>query len=184
MTRGAHSRPGPVSAVPKSHLAAAQPNGSLAFTIVAFVSAAVLPAQSTRTVCEALMDLTDLNGKDVKIRGVFGAGHTGQELFASPPCAQPTIRDGWVWRDFISVWPANKIMATLVGRLETRDHFDVRIFQDGRQVPDAYRWFVAHLLYRVIDHFEAVPEGPQEIAQEAESRRRPYAVRAEPAKHY
>jgi len=53
------------------------------------------------------MHLTDLNGKDVKIRGVFGARHTGQELFASPARAQPTIRDGWLWRDFIRVWPVN-----------------------------------------------------------------------------
>jgi len=67
-------------------------------------------------------------------------------------------------------------------RLETRDHFDVRIFQDGRQVPDAYKWFVAHLLYRAIGHFEAVPEGP-DVAQEAESRRRPYPVHAGPVKH-
>ena len=79
--------------------------------------------------------------------------------------------------------PNCKIMATLTGRLETRNHFDVRIFQDGRQVPDAYKWFVAHLLYRAIDHFEAVPEDPEEIAHEAESRRTPYAVRAGPAKH-
>jgi hypothetical protein len=145
------------------------------------------------------MDLTDLNGKDVKIRGVFGAGHTGQELFASPPCAQATVRDGWVWRDFISAWPADgtasvanaiatyhqmarahpgsQIVVTLTGRLETRDHFDVRTFPDGRQVPVAFKWFVARLLYRTIDHFEAVPPELGEVERELESRRRPYAVR-------
>ncbi len=107
----------------------------------------------TRTVCEALADLTDLNGHEVKIRGAFIRGDTGQELFAWPPCPQPTVRDGWVWRDIIQVWPVDgqgsvtgalatyhemakahrdcDIVVTLEGRLETRDHFDSKLYGDG-----------------------------------------------------
>jgi hypothetical protein len=156
----------------------------------------------TRTVCEALTDLSDLNGRDVNIRGVFASGDTGQVLFASPPCPQPTTRDGWAWRDVIRVYPADgrksasatiadyrrmakahpgcKILVTLTGRLETRDHFDVQTFPDGFEWPVAFKWFVARLSYRTMGHLEAIRREPGEDEQELEWRRRPYAMRARP----
>jgi hypothetical protein len=79
--------------------------------------------------------------------------------------------------------PGCHIVATLTGRLETRDHFDVHTFQDGLQYPIAFKWFVAQLLYRAIDDFEAVPLELGELEQETESRRRPYAVRLESGDH-
>jgi hypothetical protein len=131
---------------------------------------------------------------------VFSRGDTGQEIFAWPPCTQPTVRDGWVWRDFIRVWPVNglhsvapafaqfremakahpncHIVATLTGRLETRDHFDTQLYGDTPH-PIGFKWFVAQLLYRAMDHFEAVPISPPDIRQELEIWRRPWAERPE-----
>jgi hypothetical protein len=170
--------------------------------VIVFVLALCRSSAETRTVCEALADLGDLNGKEVRIRGAFNAGHTGQELFASPPCSQPTIRDGWVWRDFIRVYPAGgttavagalaechrtavehpgcRLVVTLTGRLETRSHFDVTTFPGGLQIPVGFKWFVARLLYRAIDGIEAVRLQPGELERDLEMRARPYAVRPAP----
>jgi hypothetical protein len=153
-----------------------------------------------RTVCEALRDLSDLNGREVKIRGGWGIGDAGQGLFASPACVEPIVRDGWTWRDTIRVYPANgrdsvagviakyremrrahpgnKIIVTLTGRLETRDHFDVRILPDGSQVPDAFTFYVAKLAYWRVEDLEAVPWAPGELEQRLQVDRRPEAVRA------
>jgi hypothetical protein len=154
----------------------------------------------TRTVCEALMDLSDLNGKEVKIRGNFRWSHVGQELRATPVCEHPTIRDGWMWRDAISVWPAGgldvvsgalaacrrvakahpdgHVVVTLTGRLETRDHFEIKTFPNGLQWPLGFGYNVASLLYRSIDHIEAAPLQPGDLERDIDIARQPYAVRA------
>ena len=174
-----------------------------AMTVMLAVMVCNLEAE-TLTVCEALSGLTSLNGRDVKVRGAFIRGHTGQHLFASPPCATPTLRDGWIWRDFIAVWPANgmesvsgalasygrlakecqdcKIVVTLRGRLKTRDHFEVHGVTMGPPFPEGIRGSVASLLYSAMDDIKVVPREPGELEQEMESRRDPYAMRFEPGK--
>jgi hypothetical protein len=157
---------------------------------------------AVRTICQALEDLSDLNDKQVKVRGVWGIGDTGQTLFASPACALPTIRDGWQWPDVIEVYPAggresisdviakyhqlrkqhpdSEIMVTLTGRLGTRDHFDVRTLPDGFEWPVAFKYYVAVLAYRRADNLEVVPLRPGEREYLLELGRKSYAVRAEP----
>lgn len=155
-----------------------------------------------RTICEALEDLSDLNDQEVKVRGTWGIGDTGQTLFASPACARPTIRDGWHWPDVIEVYPAggrgsvsdviakyrrlrkehpdSKIMVTLTGRLRTRDHFEVRTFPNGFEWPVAFDYFVAVLTYRRVDHLEVTPLAPGEREYQLELARKSYATRAKP----
>lgn len=158
--------------------------------------------RTVRTICEALEDLSDMNDKEVKIRGTWGIGDTGQTLFASPACARPTIRDGWLWPDEIAVYPAggrgsvtdviakyrrlrkehpdSKIMVTLTGLLRTRDHFDVQTFSDGFEWPVAFRYLVAALTYRRVDDLEVVPLQPGERESILELGRKSYAIRPKP----
>jgi len=165
--------------------------------IITFVLS-VAQAQ-TLTLCEALQRLSELNGKEVKIRGVWAVGDTGQDFIAIPQCPQHTIRDGWIWRDIIDVYPADgrasvggfiakyselaktnhegKVLATLTGRLETRDHFEVRTLPDGTQQPRAYRYYVALLRYRSVEDLEVVPFGPGERGPVIEALRKPEATR-------
>jgi hypothetical protein len=159
-------------------------------------------AAQTQTVCEALRDLTDINGKQVRVRGVIAIGDTGQGVFASPPCPAPTVRDGWCWQDVIAIWPAHgraaaastiaelnrtrrahpdcKLVATVTGRLETRDRFEVRTMPDGSLRPVAFNYFVATLKYDGITDIELVPWHPGELEKVLEAGRRPWAVRLEP----
>src|SRR5271169_1223730 len=115
--------------------------------VAAFFLALWPAAAQALSVCEALSELTELNGRKVKIRGLWEIGDTGQTLWSVSSCEVPTIRDGWVWRDIIRVAPEHGsasiaqfvakryemfkahrdawILSTLSGRLETRDHFEV-----------------------------------------------------------
>lgn len=149
-------------------------------------------------VCELLRGLEDLNGTEVSVRGVWAVGDTGEILYPVSPCASPTVRDGWVWSAAISVAPKDtnarqlqneywrlrggtrprepvKIVATLTGRLETRDHFEVQKRANGRRVPRAFRFFVAELTYWTAADFEVVPYRAGEEENEMRWRRDPWA---------
>ncbi len=162
-----------------------------------------LASESTqpRTVCQALLDQTDLNGKEVSVRGAIAVGDAMRDLFASPACAQRTVRDGWIWPDAISIWPMHgglrtmgetitlvsrmqrehpncKIVGTVMGRMETRSHFAVHELPSGEVRPIGYGEFVANLAYERIDHLEAVPLEQEEIEeQKLPSHRNPHAIR-------
>lgn len=159
----------------------------------------------TLTVCDTLANLTNLNGHEIRVRGVFTRGHTGQALYASPPCERPIIRDGWVWRNWIQVYPVNgpesvaealqryhevakahpsdNVVVTLAGRLETRDHFELKLYGDGELHPIGFHWCVAKLVYSTMFDFTPVPLRPGELEQDMEVRRSPWAVPAKPDNH-
>jgi hypothetical protein len=147
------------------------------------------------SLCEVLQDLSELANREVRIRGVWGVGDTGATLWADGRCPQPTIRDGWVWRDALELAPrmgdgyfnyrrlrkANpnaNVVATLSGRLETRDRFDVRTFLDGSQIPIAFHYYVARLVYKRAENLEVVRPGPEQRQYWDEVGRKPFAVRA------
>jgi hypothetical protein len=132
----------------------------LAHLFLALIMADV-DSPSTLTVCEALARLDDLNNGEVRIRGAWFFGDTGELIVSPEPCPHPTVRDGWQWRDFIGIdnividdengrviarrlatfyRRASKVyrkddtalvMVTFSGRLETTDHFKVRKFVRG-----------------------------------------------------
>jgi hypothetical protein len=167
-------------------------------TVLVFLFIVSGASAQTYTVCEALAHLSELNGKQVKIRGVWDIGDTGETLWSdATSCSAPTIRDGWKWRDIISLRPPEggpgmagsyeayaalakahrpcKIMATLSGRLETRDHFETKKWARGPEIPVGFGYYVARLSYRQAEDMEAVPSGPDPA--EDDMRKRPYAVR-------
>ena len=168
--------------------------------LILFLIALDAPAQ-TITVCDVLEQLSNLNGKELSVRGSLVFGDTGQALLAIPPCDNPTVRDGWVWRDAIAVYPAGdhaapgrllgryftirrsnphaKIVATLTGRLETRSHFDVKTLGSGVARPIGYGDFVAILHYRRIGDIEAIPFPFGEEEQFSGMGRDPHAKRAQ-----
>jgi hypothetical protein len=78
--------------------------------------------------------------------------------------------------------PECKVVVTLTGRLETRDHFEVNKIAVGPQFPVGFDGFVARLIYGAMNDIKAVPRVPGELEQEMEARRSPYAVRAEPSR--
>ena len=151
-------------------------------------------------VCEVLQDLSALSGKLVTIRGVWRLGDTGQDLEPSAPCKHATVRDGWKWSDSIDVEPVGwdnrpdsvvaqyfalrrahpegiKIFATVSGRLETRDHFRVRKYPRGRDLPVAFGYAVARLLLVDAKDLEAIAYEPGEQKEELKRDRSPYPVR-------
>lgn len=67
-----------------------------------------------------------------------------------------------------------KIVATLTGSLETRDHFEVQRLAT-RLEPRAFGYFVALLQYGSAVDFEVVPYDPGEEERELEWRRQPWA---------
>ena len=163
---------------------------------------AMLPVCPIRSqaigVCELLHGLEDLKGTEISVRGVWAVGDTGEILYPESPCASSTVRDGWVWSAVISVAPRDtnargfqneywrlrggtrphqsvKIVATLTGRLETRNHFDVQKLANGRRVPRAFRFWVAELTYIAAADFEVVPYRPGEEEDEMHWRRDPWA---------
>ncbi len=52
------------------------------------------------TVCEALHDLSNYNGKSIVVFGRFG--YTGEGTWLSEDCPQKTVTDGYTWADIIS----------------------------------------------------------------------------------
>lgn len=151
----------------------------------------------TISVCDLLHGLEDLNDTEVTVRGVWAVGDAGEILYPESPCASRTVRDGWLWSDGISVVPKDasvrgfhneygrllrtsphqsvKIVATLTGRLETRDHFEVQKLANGKRVPRAFRFWVAQLTYRTAADIEVVPYRRGEEQSEMQWRRDPWA---------
>jgi len=153
------------------------------------------------TVCDVLKALEDMNGKEVTVRGNWDIGDTGQILTPVTPCAVLTVRDGWVWADVIFLLPQDReakqlsvrhsqilkpfrkapgkrvrVVATVTGRLETRDHFEFDTLIGGRRQPRTpYLYFVAMLKYRAVSDLEAVEYTSEELERELEWRREPWA---------
>jgi hypothetical protein len=149
----------------------------------------------TLTVCEALHRLDDLNGKEIKVRGVWQMGHTGRFIWSDVNCELPILRDGWVWKPFIQLWPRgegrrfdddyerlkgkkysaappSKIVATITGHLETHSHFQV---SNGR--PADFKYAAAILWYSDVEQIEKSPYTPGELERALEAGRHPYPVR-------
>jgi hypothetical protein len=151
-------------------------------------------------VCQVLQSLSELNGRMITIRGVLGAGDTGQGLSSPHPCRSPVVRDGWVWREMIALsptvggaaaaWipifdrmskahsPDGEILGTVTGRLTTRDHFDLQTLVDGSQRPRGFGWAVAWLSYDKVRDLEAVHIDRDYWEWWDEIHRHPYAQRA------
>ena len=155
------------------------------------------------TVCDVLRNLEDMNGKELRIHGYWDIGDTGQVLTPLEPCAVRTVRDGWIWADVIFLLPQDRqakqlntqhsqvlepfrrdhrlskpvrVVATLTGRLETRDHFEVDKLIGGRRQPRTpYLYFVAMLRYRAVSDLEVVEYTSEELDRELEWRREPWA---------
>jgi hypothetical protein len=159
-------------------------------------------AQSAKplTVCEALGELTEHNGREVAIRGIVWVGHMGQQLTPSTACDHPVVRSGWTWRESIRLNGVSaalekyyrlrkrsevpmKIVATFYGRLETRDRFDAIRFPDGSERPDAYGYSVAVLRYKKAVDFEFTPYTSAEYEYMMKIAYRPEAVRATQKEH-
>lgn len=150
-----------------------------------------------RSVCEVLDHLSELNGKTIKVRGSLSSADNGRLIWASPACSHPIVRDGWLWREIISVtivdpgpqlqaafleWLSLKkehqqamILGTLTGRLETRDHFQVRL---SPHVPKGYAgFFVAQMTCWKIEDLQALPFTPQEYERARKIGENPFPVR-------
>jgi hypothetical protein len=166
------------------------PKIAISFLFVLFGASA-----QTLTICEVLSGLEDLNHQEIKVRGSWAVGHVGEVLIATSPCNHPTVRDGWIWQDAIQVFAQTdkakafaddyrriekslstmnaRIVATLSGRLETRNHFEIVTLPSGVKRPTAFGYFVALLRYERVEDMTAVPFKPGESERELEIRRRP-----------
>lgn len=146
------------------------------------------------SVCEVLANLSELNGKQIQVRGAWIRGDAMRFLWAITPCERPAVRDGWVFADGISVGtkestqgmaasyaeyravakahPRAYILATLTGRLEAPEHFEIWTDPWGVTRPRAFDswYFPAQLRFWAANHFKAVP--PESWHTEAESERR------------
>jgi hypothetical protein len=173
---------------------------TLTVVIFSILTLGQLRAQ-TISVCEALASELELNGKSVKIRGIWNFGDTGQELVAVTPCQHPTIRDGWLFPDTIEVVPrrgslglsmdmnlrlrkkygewAVRVVVTLYGRFETRLLFETYRDAFGMIYPRAFQYSAARLLSRRADDFEVVTYTPAELARELERAGKPLPKRVQ-----
>jgi hypothetical protein len=142
-----------------------------------------------------------MGGQEISVRGNWTIGDTGQELTPERPCAVHTVRDGWIWVDGIFLLPRDKaakqlsiqyhqllkpyrrepitpvrVVATIVGRLETRNHFEVERLPGGKRRPRTpFQYFVAMLTYRSVSALSVIPYTPEELKLELEWRRQPWA---------
>ena len=150
-------------------------------------------------VCQALHNLSSLDGKDVAIRGVWMIGHGGQVLTSDDACDPPIVRDGWLWRDTIEVVADRrvtikgyvaehrrlqkkeggdvKVVTTLIGVIETREHFAVLRYPSGFEMPGGFRYSVAQLRLRQAKEYVVFPYQPGELERELERERRPWPIR-------
>ena len=173
----------------------------LSLTITTELSADVI------SVCEAIENRLELNGKAVKIRGVWGWSDSGSDLQAVIPCDRPTIVDGWLFSDTIDVnsgdWTVAgeyvgggyvaklrslqkkhgydvKVIATLSGRLQARAHFKTFV-RFGEEFPEAYGYYsVAGLRFSRADDYQVVPYAQGELDRGYERQRRPMPKRVIP----
>jgi hypothetical protein len=164
---------------------------------ISFLFVLLSASAQTLTVCEVLRGLEDLNHQKVKVTGSWSPGDAGEALITKSPCDSRTVRDGWIWQDAIQVFAQtdkarafrydshrlekqnSRIVATLSGRLETRDHFEVQTLVTGVKRPVAYKYFVAILQYEYVEDMKAVPLKPGEREQELEIRRHPQPKRVQ-----
>jgi hypothetical protein len=134
------------------------------------------------TLCEVLSRLSELNGKRVQVRAMWAAyseGTEGRSLVAIPPCEQPTIRDGWLWKDTVDAYPVggiskysrrlrqraklakenrnSVILATLAGTIETHEHFGTARYRGIRRPPADFVYSVARLNFTDVGDLKAVP---------------------------
>lgn len=170
--------------------------------IVAVLFALCGASAQVLTTCDVLRRLDELNGKELKVRGTWRGGHTGQFLLSSEDCGRATIRDGWFWPDAIQVAPENlgagawtakyrissrnrkdpepmEIVVTLSGHLKTRVHFEVQTGADGTQRPVAFKYCVAALVYWNAADVQAVGYRTEALERVVDFLQRPFAKRVE-----
>jgi hypothetical protein len=113
-------------------------------------------------------------------------------------CKEPIVRDGWSWRQAISVGRRYdnpklgelqrkvlimkaeyagraEVLVTLSGRIETREHFKVGKFSER---PIGYGDFVAGLRWDQAEDIEVVPAPPEFVSWLQAVAVRPWPVRA------
>ena len=149
------------------------------------------------TVCEVLRDAEALNGRQVSVRGVWEVGDLGQTLRPVAPCSKPTIRDGWIWPDVLSLFQEdkrvdlvrsysellgtsdrrhNKVIATIVGKFETLDHFEVDRLPGGVRRPRTpYTYNVGMIRFVAASELTVVPYTSEEQVRDMDWRRQPWA---------
>ena len=171
-------------------------------TIVAslFMIGAFNAEAQTRSVCDVLDHLSEFNGKEVRIRGIWFRGDSAEFLWSTADCDHPVIRDGWIWPNTINVGPDDmhhfinvekeierlaqgrsplKIIVTLTGRLETKEHFK---FDRGPGLPQGYGDSVAGLLFTKAEDLELVPYSQADIEQYEKMIRSAWPVRIDKKK--
>lgn len=168
------------------------------YKVIALTFLVIKASAQTLNVCDVLRSLEDLNGQEITVRGNWSIGHLGQELRSKSPCKPPTVRDGWIWSDAIFLFPQDqkakeqsvlfhqilkpygqdlgvRVMATLVGRLETRNHFEVESLPTRRQPRSPFGYFVAVLRYRVAADLDVVRYTPEQLEWDLRWRKEPWA---------
>jgi hypothetical protein len=159
------------------------------FTMLLSVALFLWPVKpEPQTVCGVLGHLSDLNGKEVRVRGAWFISRVTRTAILTPlhRCENPTIRDGWQFGDVVqtsvmdksvdvgridaeygrlskSSAGAARIVATLTGRLETQEHFGTDQDVSGAEHPRAYAWFApARLMFRDVENLQLAPYAPGE----------------------
>jgi len=176
----------------RSHRASGRELG-IAATVLLLVASS---AQSeTVDVCEVLERLEELWGQTVAVRGSWKSGDTGEFLFSEKMCSRPIIWSGWIWQPQIRLAPANrkvraalppfdrpqpdryahhKMRVTFVGKVYTRDRFQLVRIPDGSKVPAGFRFAPALIEYESASELEIVPYEPGEELREYEKAKSPY----------
>ena len=153
-------------------------------------------AAQALTVCEVLSRLSELNDREIKIRGYWLFSDNGEYLMATGDCGQKVVRDGWIWRNAINVGPDDvhhfvqvgkdlmklrqaHVFATMTGRLETKDHFEK---SRNTGLPSGYGDCVAGLVYTKVEDLEAVDLTQEDVARIDEMSRSPWPIRVKAKK--
>lgn len=155
------------------------------------------------SVCDVLQRLDTLSDQEIRVRGAWAVGDMGQLLVRVDPCGRRTIRDEWVWRDAIQVYPRDReaetltltsgykrmrdtlktwtdpgrILATLSGRIETRGHFQIQTMVDGSKRPKAFGPWVAILRFHKVEDLEIAHYETGDYERVLDILQRPWAKR-------
>ena len=155
------------------------------------------------TVCDALNKLSTLNGTEVHIRGIWEISDTGQRLIAWPDCSSALTIDGWIWKPAIDLqreepnnyakwkpvydrWSAlsgrccTLVLATLIGKIRTRDHFKVSRYSG---LPNAFGYSPAQLSIEDTRDLEAVVPSRPELERIQRELRSPWPIRLKKTRH-
>jgi hypothetical protein len=132
------------------------------FSAVLLIITTAAPA-GAMDICEVLSHLSALNGKTIRVEGVWVQSHSsGEYLLSQARCKEPTIRGGWQFWDAIQLVDQHgrskgkffnsrsensKTIAIFSGRLETREYFRVRKSPLSEDLLDAFGYSAARLVF-------------------------------------